>query len=50
VLLGLFSNIVACLEDRIGSIQKELDLMHLVANISIPIALVLFKLNRNIIG
>ncbi len=44
-----FSNIVACLEDRTGSIRKELYLMHLVINISVPIALVLLKLNKSII-
>ncbi len=50
MLLGFFFNTVACLEDRTGSIQRELDLMHLMTNIFVPITLVLFKLNRSRIG
>jgi hypothetical protein len=50
MLLEFFFSTVACLENRTGSIQRELDLMHSVTNISVPIALVIFKLTKSRIG
>ncbi len=37
-----FSSTIVCLEDRTGSIKKEWYFMHLMTNISVPIALVPF--------